>query len=105
VCIFLLFSFAPPTNCLADASPLAAASLPPALKTIGRKQNPEDPNKLLARAKTNGYRRGEHREQDAVPNRHAHINKTVYDQDCALRRYVVYKGPSLLVYKWAPVLT
>ena len=46
-----------------------------------------------------------HREQDAVLNRHAHVDKTIYDQDGALRRYVVYKGTSLLVYKWAPVLT
>jgi hypothetical protein len=72
---------------------------------MSRKREPEDPDELLARAKANGYRRGEHREQDAVLNRHAHVDKTIYDQDGALRRYVVYEGPSLLVYKWAPVLT
>ena len=64
---------------------------------MGRKREPEDPDELLARAKANGYRRGEHREQDAVLNRHAHVDKTKYDQDGALRRYVVYEGPSLLV--------
>jgi hypothetical protein len=68
-------------------------------------RTPDDPDELLARAKANGYRRGEHKEQDAVPDRHAYIDKTIYDQDGALRRYVVYEGPSLLVYKWAPVLT
>jgi hypothetical protein len=68
-------------------------------------RTPDDPDELLARAKANGYRRGGHKEQDAVPDRHAYIDKTIYDQDGALRRYVVYEGPSLLVYKWAPVLT
>jgi hypothetical protein len=61
---------------------------------MGRK--PNDPDELLARAKANGYKRGEHREQDAVPDRYAYIDKTIYDQDGALRRYVVYEGPSLL---------
>jgi hypothetical protein len=46
---------------------------------MGRK--PDDLNELLARAKANGYGRGEHREKDAVPDRHAHIDKTIYDQD------------------------
>jgi len=40
-------------------------------------QKPNDPDELLARAKANGYRRGEHREQDAVPDRHAYIDKTI----------------------------
>jgi len=61
---------------------------------MGRKREPEDPDELLARAKANGYRRGEHREQDAVLNRHAHVDKTIYDQDGILHRYVVYEGPS-----------
>jgi hypothetical protein len=34
-----------------------------------------------------------------VPDRHAYIDKTIYDQYGALRRYVVYEEPSLLVYK------
>jgi hypothetical protein len=85
VSIFLFLSLAPPANCL------AAASLPPAPKAIGRKREPKDPDELLARAKANGYRRGEHREQ------------TKYDQDGALRRYVVYEGP---LYSFtSPVLT
>jgi hypothetical protein len=63
---------------------------------MGRKREPEDPDELLARAKADGYWRGRHREQDAVLNRHAHVDKTIYDQDGALRRYVVYEGPSLL---------
>ena len=70
---------------------------------MGRK--PNDPDELLARAKANGYRRVKHREQDAVPDRHAYVDKTIYGQDGALRRYVVYEGPSLFVYKLVPVLT
>jgi hypothetical protein len=70
---------------------------------MGRKREPEDPDELLARAKKRtATREGEHREKDAVLNRHAHVDKTKYDQDGALRRYVVYEGPSLLVYRWAP---
>jgi hypothetical protein len=69
---------------------------------MGRK--PAGSDELLARAKANGYRRGEHKEQDAVPDRHAYVDKTLYDQDGALRR-VVYEGPALPVYKWTPVLT
>jgi hypothetical protein len=57
---------------------------------MSRKREPEDPNELLTRAKANGHRRGEHREQDAVLNRQTHVNKTIHDQDGALRRYVVY---------------
>jgi hypothetical protein len=33
------------------------------------------------------------------------IDKTIYDQDGALRRYVVYEGTPSLVYMWAAVLT
>ena len=70
---------------------------------MGRK--PDDPDKLLARAKANGYRRGEHREKDTVPDRHAHRDKTIYDQDGALRRYMVYEGTPSLGYMLAVVLT
>jgi hypothetical protein len=97
LCIFLLLSFALAANYL------AAPSLPPAPKAMDRK--PDDPDEVLARAKADGYRRGEHREQGAVPDRHAYTDKTIYDQDGALRHYMVYEGPSLLVYKWAPVLS
>ena len=68
-------------------------------------RKPDDPDELLARAEANGYGGGEHREEDAVPDRHAYVDKTIYDQDGALRRYVVYEGSSLFVYKWAPAVT
>jgi hypothetical protein len=86
LCIFLLLSFVPPANCLAAfsllvaASLLADASLPPVPKATGRKRGPKDPDKLLAQAKVNGYQRREHREQDVVPNRHAYVDKTIYNQ-------------------------
>jgi len=70
---------------------------------MGRK--PDDPDELLARAEANGYRREEHGEKDAVPDRHAHIDKTIYGQGGTLRRYVVYEGTPSLVYMWATVLT
>jgi hypothetical protein len=44
---------------------------------MGRK--PDHPDELLARAKANGYRRGEYREKDAVPDRHTYIDKTIYN--------------------------
>jgi hypothetical protein len=68
-------------------------------------RKPNDPDDLLAPAKANGYRRGEHREQDAVPDRHAYVGKIIYDQDGALRRCVRHKEPSFLTYKWTPVPT
>ena len=68
-------------------------------------RKPNDPDELLAPAKANGYGRGEHRDQDEVPDRHAYVGKIIYDQDGALRRYVTYKEPSFLIYKWAPVPT
>ena len=33
-------------------------------------RTPDDPDELMARAKANGYRRGEHKEQDVVLDRH-----------------------------------
>ena len=64
-------------------------------RELSRRLSPSRPksdgDELLVRVKENGYRRGEHREQDAVPDRHAYIDKTIYDQDGALRRYVVYE--------------
>ena len=62
---------------------------------MSRKREPEDPDELLARAKANDYWREEYREQDAVLNRHAHVDKTIYDQDGALRRYVVIRETPL----------
>jgi hypothetical protein len=58
---------------------------------------PNNPDELLAPAEANDYRRGEHREQGAVPD--------IYDQDGALRRCVMHKEPSFLTYKWTPVPT
>lgn len=103
VCTFLLPSYAPSHE---TTSPCRHRRLPPSRykgPPMGRKS--DDPDELLARAKANGYRREEHREKDAVPDRHAHIDKTIYDQDGALRRYVVFEGTPSLVYMWAAVLT
>ena len=82
----LVLSFTLAANGLAVAYLLPGAS--PSRPSDGQK--PNDPDELLARAKANGYRRGEHREQDAVPDRHAYIDKTIYDRDgrIALRRGV-----------------
>lgn len=44
---------------------------------------------LLAQAEANGYRRGEHREEDEVRDRHKHVKKTKKDQDAALNRYIL----------------
>jgi hypothetical protein len=97
---FCFLSFALPANCLAAASLLTAAflSLPPQ-KRWAENENPKTQMSCWLEPKRNGYRRGEHREQEAALNRHAHVDTTKYDQDGALRRYVVYEGPSLLVYK------
>jgi hypothetical protein len=46
-------------------------------------------DELLARAEANGYKEGEHREEDAVRDRHKHMEKTIRDQDTALDRYVL----------------
>jgi hypothetical protein len=45
---------------------------------------------LLAQAEANGYKRGEHKEQDKVRDRHKHVDKTKKDQNAALNRYVLY---------------
>jgi hypothetical protein len=77
-------------------SPLPRTALPPPFspsrpKSDRQKTRTRRPDELLARAKANSYWRGEHREQ------------TKYDQDGALRRYVVYEGP---LYSFtSPVLT
>ena len=52
-------------------------------------RQPDCPDELLALAKANGYKRGEHREKDADPSPYDYVEKSVYDQDCALRRYVM----------------
>lgn len=42
-----------------------------------------------ALAVANGYKRGEHREQDESRDQHKHGDKTKRDHDSALRRYVL----------------
>jgi hypothetical protein len=44
---------------------------------------------LLAQAEANGCKRGTHKEQDKVRDRHRHIEKTKKDHDAALNRYVL----------------
>jgi hypothetical protein len=45
---------------------------------------------LLAQTEANGYKRGEHKEQDKVRDRYKHFDKTKKDQNAALDRYVLY---------------
>jgi hypothetical protein len=52
-------------------------------------RQPDGSDKLLALATESGYKRGEHREKDADPVPYNYVDKTVYDHDCALRRYVM----------------
>ena len=66
----------------------AAAAEPPAyLPPMGKRHATADD--LLAQAEANGYRRGEHREEDEVRDRHKHVKKTKKDQDAALNRYIL----------------
>ena len=51
-------------------------------------------DELLARAEANGYREGEHREEDVVCHHHKHVEKTLRDQDTSLDRYVLYEAPT-----------
>jgi hypothetical protein len=44
---------------------------------------------LLARAKSNGYKRGAHQEKDSARDDKRHIDKTKKDQNAALDRYVL----------------
>jgi hypothetical protein len=52
-------------------------------------RQPDSPDKLFALATVNGYKRGEHREKGADPGPYDYVEKSVYDQDCVLRRYVM----------------
>ena len=45
---------------------------------------------LLAQVEANGYKKGKHKEQDKVRDRHKHVEKTKKDHDAALNRYVLY---------------
>jgi len=55
---------------------------------MGRK-NCATADELLARAEANGYKEGEHREEDAAWDNEKHGDKTKRDQDKALKRYVL----------------
>jgi hypothetical protein len=46
-------------------------------------------NELLARAEANGYKKGKHKEKDAVRNRHRHADNTKKDQNAVLDCYVL----------------
>jgi hypothetical protein len=52
-------------------------------------RQPDSTDKLFARAAANGYERGKHVEKDADPGPRVYVEKTVYDQDRALHRYVM----------------
>jgi hypothetical protein len=52
-------------------------------------RRPDSSDKLLALAEMSGYKRGEHGEKDADSVPYNYVEKIVYDQDCALRRYVM----------------
>ena len=44
---------------------------------------------LLSQARSNGYKRGAHREEDCKRDQSKHIEETKKDQDSALDRYVL----------------
>lgn len=44
---------------------------------------------LLARAESNGYKRGAYQEKDSTRDENRHIDKTKKDQNTALDRYVL----------------
>lgn len=54
---------------------------------MGRRRVTAD--ELLARAEANGYKKGKHKEKDAVWNRHKHVDNTKKDQTTVLDRYVL----------------
>jgi hypothetical protein len=59
----------------------------PAFPAMGRRRVTAD--ELLARAEANGYKKGKHKEKDAVRNRHKHVDNTKKDQNMVLDRYVL----------------
>jgi hypothetical protein len=54
---------------------------------MGRRPVTED--ELMAQAEANGYKMGEHREEDAVRDRHKHGEKTIKEQNKVLERYAL----------------
>src|SRR5271155_881283 len=63
------------------------SSAPPSPGVMGRRPVIED--ELLARAEANRYKMGEHREEDAVRDRHKHGEKTIREQNKVLECYVL----------------
>ena len=62
-------------------------SPPPDFPAMGRQ--PDSPDKIFALSTANGYKIREHREKDAGPSLYGYVDKTFYDQNCALRYYVM----------------
>jgi hypothetical protein len=54
---------------------------------MGRRRVTAD--ELLARAEANGYKKGKHKEKDAVRNHHKHVDNTKKDQTMVLDRYML----------------
>jgi hypothetical protein len=52
------------------------------------RKKPVIADELFARAEANGYRRGQHLE-DQTRDGHKHVENTKKDQEAALRRYVL----------------
>ena len=52
-------------------------------------RRPVNEDELLARAEANGYKMGEHKEEDAVRDRHKHGGKAIKEQNKVLERYVL----------------
>ena len=75
----LLRSYVPPS--FPPFSPL------PAFPAMGRRRVTAD--ELLARAEANGYKKGKHKEKEAVRNHHKHVDNTKKDQNAVLDRYVL----------------
>jgi hypothetical protein len=59
----------------------------PAFPAMGRRRVTAD--ELLARAEANGYKKGKHKEKDAVRNHHKHVDNTKKDQNMVLDRYML----------------
>jgi hypothetical protein len=50
---------------------------------------PLSPEELFARSAATGYRKGEHKEEDAEPAPPEYVKTCLDKQICALRRYVM----------------
>jgi len=52
-------------------------------------RQPDSLDKLLVLATANGYKGEQHGEKDEESSLYDYVEKSVYGQDCALRRYVM----------------